>query len=804
MNVMIDETRDVMPLYASLVSRISKYATTTTTSRGTFAFEDTQRRQCENEHFGWHPYLNDDIRPASSAIMASTQLPPSTAAPRSKFTYRDLSTMARYATNSPLRVISLIDLDAFYAQCETVRLGLDPKIPLAVQQWQGLIALNYPAREFGLNRHVTVFEAKNKCPELVCQHVATWKAGDPKWSYSKKAFKEMASRKVSLDPYRIESKRILSIVKEFLPADKQRVEKASIDEVFLDLSAHVHSLLLERYPELKRPPPYDDPTECLPRPPSTALNWAADGLIDLDNAQSEEDDPDWDDVALVIASEIVRDVRAKIYEKLRYTCSAGLSRNKMLAKLGAGHKKPNGQTIIRNRAVQQFLSGYKYTKIRGLGGKLGDQVVEAFGSDLVSDLLPKPMELLRKQLGDDTGTWVYNIIRGEDSSEVNPRTQIKSMLSAKSFRPSINTLEAGVQWLRIFVADIYGRLVEEGVLENKRRPRNIVLHHRQGDNIRSKGRPIPMAATITEELLFELAKNLIAQAVASGRMWPCANLSLSVGGFEEGVTGNQGIGGFLIRGDEAKALMTSNLTREDSGERTYATSSSSGNKRRKIDAAPAGITQFFGVPQRKGSKGESRTEDEAAAAGFHDQVEAYDDESTFAAAFASDGEPAAAAEDEEEQLDDDPFSPPTSAQQRHTTLPPPRRKLPPAQPPPPRPTFFTSALPSTSTTAAETRNPSSANFTPCPRCNLPISPFDQMEHDDYHFALDLQNATSPPRPPPKPIPRVDSAEATVAAMPSGTAVIATANPLGPRGRGRPPKGGESLGPEKGQRRLAFE
>ncbi|KAK0767472.1 DNA-directed DNA polymerase eta rad30, partial [Friedmanniomyces endolithicus] len=205
-------------------------------------------------------------------------------------------------------------------------------------------------RAFGLTRHVTIAEAKEKCPEIICQHVATWKEGEAKWTYdleSADAAREIATRKVSLDPYRIQSRRILAVIKDCLPADKQRVEKASIDEVFLDLSAQVHSLLLERYPdELGGPPPYDDPSEPLPRPPTTALDWAADALVDLNatTEHSEEDDPDWDDITTLLASEIVRDVRARIFTDLHYTCSAGLARNKMVAKLGSAHKKPNGQT----------------------------------------------------------------------------------------------------------------------------------------------------------------------------------------------------------------------------------------------------------------------------------------------------------------------------------------------------------------------------------------------------------------------------------------------------------------------------
>lgn len=116
-----------------------------------------------------------------------------------------------------------------------VRLGVPDDQPLAVQQWQGLIAINYPAREFGLNRHVTINEAKQKCPQIICQHVATWREGDDKWAYRDDSFEHIHTDKVSLDPYRLESRKSLALIKEILPAAPiQKVEKASIDEVFLD------------------------------------------------------------------------------------------------------------------------------------------------------------------------------------------------------------------------------------------------------------------------------------------------------------------------------------------------------------------------------------------------------------------------------------------------------------------------------------------------------------------------------------------------------------------------------------------
>jgi DNA polymerase eta len=164
------------------------------------------------------------------------------------------------------------------------------------------------------------------------------------------------------------------------------------------------------------------------------------------------------------------------------------------------------------------------------------------------------------------------------------------MLSAKSFRPSINNLDQAEKWLRIFAADIYGRLVEEGVLENKRRPKTAALHHRQGGQVRSRQLPIPGSATIDENLLFDLGTTLLRQVSADGSAWPCANLSLSVGGFEDGVVKNKAIDGFLLRGDQAKSV--------ESHSRIHVTDDSTvqqpDEKRRKID--DNGLRRFFSRP----------------------------------------------------------------------------------------------------------------------------------------------------------------------------------------------------------------
>jgi nucleotidyltransferase/DNA polymerase involved in DNA repair len=75
-----------------------------------------------------------------------------------------------------------------------IRLDLDPALPLVVQQWESLIAVNYPARKFvslcfasasrsalyrfGISRFDKIADAKRKCPEVVAVHVATYAEGE--------------------------------------------------------------------------------------------------------------------------------------------------------------------------------------------------------------------------------------------------------------------------------------------------------------------------------------------------------------------------------------------------------------------------------------------------------------------------------------------------------------------------------------------------------------------------------------------------------------------------------------------------
>ncbi|RAK71286.1 DNA/RNA polymerase [Aspergillus fijiensis CBS 313.89] len=477
---------------------------------------------------------------------------------QSRFTYRHLRLLQQASPKSPLRVIALIDYDAFYAQCESVRLGLPPTVPLAVQQWNAIIALNYPARQYGLTRGMSVDEVKARCPDIVLQHVATWREGSSTWGYWPDVLQRMKTDKAALDPYRLEARRTMTLVRESLTTSPLPIERASIDEIFLDLSPLVYQELVAQHPELQVSPSPDLDAH-LPLPQlKKGLEWHGAHLLGSRAGQpgDEESARDWDEIALNMGSRIVNQVRQDILRQLKYTSSAGIASNKMLAKLAAGRNKPNGQSVVLPEAVSSFFSSCPVKNIRGLGRDLGRHLVRAFQTDQVSALLSLSRSQLQSILGSEAGIWVYNVIRGVDESEVVSRTHTKSMLSAKTFVPRLPADRAS-HWLRIFLVDLLGRIHELEAEGYELRPTTLTLcHHMNGRFGPGLSRQVAIspAMPISETSLMTAADPLLTNFTKDPKLWPCQGLSLRLSGFQIKPLRKRTILSYFRRSDVAKQV----------------------------------------------------------------------------------------------------------------------------------------------------------------------------------------------------------------------------------------------------------
>lgn len=109
------------------------------------------------------------------------------------------------------------------------------------------------------------------------------------------------------------------------------------------------------------------------------------------------------DVKLLIGSSIVNEIRAAVKAKTGYDCSAGIAHNKILAKLVCGMNKPNKQTILPLRYIDEMFQELPLRKVKGLGGKFGEELCEQLGIKNMIDLQKFTKEDLQKRYDERNG-----------------------------------------------------------------------------------------------------------------------------------------------------------------------------------------------------------------------------------------------------------------------------------------------------------------------------------------------------------------------------------------------------------------
>jgi len=439
------------------------------------------------------------------------------------------------------RTVLHVDLDAFYAQVEMVRCGIPAEQPLCVQQWQGLIAVNYPARAKGIKRHCTVTDALALCPELKLVHVATYVAGSHVPDYYPNPTYQ--THKVSLKPYRDASGKIFGIIERFVPPSQGTVERASIDEAYAELTEIINKRIAARFAS------FDVEDEAAAE--RAVANWEAleneeegpevtwnrntyvVGLPEPDaDAGSQDEEPrrtrGWHDLQLHEAATLVSEIRETIRTELGYTCSAGIGSNKMLAKLVSALNKPDKQTALRHASVLDFMRDLPFTKIRNLGGKFGEKVEAVYGAKSVSDLWKHSREELQAKFGPENGSWLFDAVRGINTDEVVKRTKSQTLLSAKSFRPPLTNIGEIQHWLSVFGWEIYERISED-FEANGRWAKNMVMHIKSSSLDKSRSCAFPPRHMCDGDAIAARALEMI-KSEGEAKCFPLFHCSLQAGG----------------------------------------------------------------------------------------------------------------------------------------------------------------------------------------------------------------------------------------------------------------------------------
>ena len=122
------------------------------------------------------------------------------------------------------------------------------------------------------------------------------------------------------------------------------------------------------------------------------------------------------------AAHLAQQIKNKIRDILKLSCSIGVSPNKLVSKIASDFKKPDGLTIIPSDKVEEFLESIKIRDIPGIGKKTEEKFVQ-MNLETVKDLKELDIFTLNKEFGRKSGTCIFNAVRGIDNEPVKEREQ---------------------------------------------------------------------------------------------------------------------------------------------------------------------------------------------------------------------------------------------------------------------------------------------------------------------------------------------------------------------------------------------
>jgi DNA polymerase IV len=140
------------------------------------------------------------------------------------------------------------------------------------------------------------------------------------------------------------------------------------------------------------------------------------------------------------ATEIAKEIRAKIRAETSLTASAGVSYNKFLAKLASDHRKPDGLFVITPKMGPAFVEALPVGKFHGVGPATTAKM-NRLGIETGLDLRAQTISFLQQHFG-KSGPYFYWIARGIDDRPVRADRTRKSVGAENTFSVDLFTFDA--------------------------------------------------------------------------------------------------------------------------------------------------------------------------------------------------------------------------------------------------------------------------------------------------------------------------------------------------------------------------
>jgi DNA polymerase IV len=177
---------------------------------------------------------------------------------------------------------------------------------------------------------------------------------------------------------------------------------------------------------------------------------------------------------IVSATQIAEKIRAKIRAETGLTASAGVSYNKLLAKLASDYRKPDGLFVITPNMGAAFVEALPVGTLHGIGPATTAKMHRA-GIYTGLDLRQQSLEFLMRQFG-KAGAYYYGIARGVDERPVRADRIRKSVGAENTFSLDLVEFEALREALLPIIGKVWRHCESIGA-----RGRTVVLKVKYAD-----------------------------------------------------------------------------------------------------------------------------------------------------------------------------------------------------------------------------------------------------------------------------------------------------------------------------------
>lgn len=158
------------------------------------------------------------------------------------------------------------------------------------------------------------------------------------------------------------------------------------------------------------------------------------------------------------ATRIAELLRARIKAETGLTASAGVSYNKLLAKLASDENKPDGLCVIRPGEGAAFMAKVPVRRIHGVGPRAAEKMAK-LGIETGGDLKARDLDFLRAHFG-SSADYLYRAARGIDLRRVDANRPRKSIGGERTFDHDISSGPALRETLEWIAADVWASIAK--------------------------------------------------------------------------------------------------------------------------------------------------------------------------------------------------------------------------------------------------------------------------------------------------------------------------------------------------------